>query len=132
MFTKRASDAGLTDVKIDGAGTGAWHVGNPPDRRATQHAAKRGYDLTPLRARQVTEEDFDAFDLILAMDKSNLQDLRAMAPDGSKANVKLFLDYAKNDQQEVPDPYYGGHDGFEEVLDLVEDASDGLIRSLKG
>ena len=131
VFTKRAEAAGLQGLHIDGAGTGAWHAGNPPDRRATKHAAKRGYDLTPLRARQVRESDFEDFDLIVAMDKSNLADLNAMAPAGSKAQIKLFLDYAPVGKTEVPDPYYGGDDGFEEVLDLVEAASDGLIKALK-
>ena len=130
VFTKRAKAAGLKVLHIDGAGTGAWHAGNPPDRRATKHAAKRGYDLTPLRARQVRESDFEEFDLIVAMDKSNFADLNAMAPTGSKAQIKLFLDYAPGGKKEVPDPYYGGDDGFEEVLDLVEAASDGLIKEL--
>ena len=90
VFTKRAKAAGLKGLHIDGAGTGAWHAGNPPDRRATKPAAKRGYDLTPLRARQVRESDFEEFDLIVAMDKSNLADLNAMAPDGQQSSNQTF------------------------------------------
>ncbi|GHA60549.1 phosphotyrosine protein phosphatase [Amylibacter ulvae] len=124
-----AADAGL-DVVVDGAGTGAWHIGNPPDRRASAMAAKRGYDLSDLRARQVSAGDFTDFDLILAMDNSNLQNLRQMAPNGASATIKLFMDYApQNPHREVPDPYY--NDGFDVVLDMVEQASNGLIASLK-
>ncbi|MCL4130662.1 UNVERIFIED_CONTAM: hypothetical protein GTU68_020288 [Idotea baltica] len=124
-----AGDAGL-DVVVDGAGTGAWHIGNPPDRRASAMAARRGYDLSDLRARQVSARDFTQFDLILAMDHSNLDNLRAMAPTNASATMKLFMDYApQNPQREVPDPYY--NDGFDTVLDMVEQASAGLIASLK-
>ncbi|WP_189641316.1 low molecular weight protein-tyrosine-phosphatase [Paramylibacter ulvae] len=129
VFRQMAADAGL-DVVVDGAGTGAWHIGNPPDRRASAMAAKRGYDLSDLRARQVSAGDFTDFDLILAMDNSNLQNLRQMAPNGASATIKLFMDYApQNPHREVPDPYY--NDGFDVVLDMVEQASNGLIASLK-
>ncbi|PIB23521.1 phosphotyrosine protein phosphatase [Amylibacter kogurei] len=129
VFRQMAADAGL-DVVVDGAGTGAWHIGNPPDRRATLMAATRGYDLSDLRARQVSARDFTDFDLILAMDNNNLQDLRQMAPTGAGAKLKLFMDYAPNNpHREVPDPYY--NDGFDVVLDMIEQASAGLIIEIK-
>jgi len=131
VFTAKAIDRGLTHLNIDGAGTGAWHVGNPPDKRATAHAKTRGYDLSPLRARAVSASDFENFDLILAMDNQNLADLRAAAPVNSKARIELFLSYQSSPTREVPDPYYGGAQGFEEVLDLVEAASEGLLDSLE-
>jgi len=131
VFTQKAKEAGLEHLKIDGAGTGSWHIGSPPDKRATAHAKRRGYDLSVLRARAVCADDFHEFDLILAMDQSNLSDLKGMAPVGSLAKIELFLDYEPSQTREVPDPYYGGDNGFEEVLDLVERASDGLIKSLK-
>lgn len=131
VFTKRAINLGHKDLIIDGAGTGAWHVGNPPDKRATAHAKKRGYDLTPLRARAVARTDFDHFDLILAMDQQNFDDLVRAAPKNPHARIEMFLDYEPSATREVPDPYYGGAQGFEEVLDLIEAASDGLLQKLK-
>lgn len=130
VFTKRAIDHGRTDLTIDSAGTGAWHVGNPPDKRATAHAQKRGYDLTQLRARAVSQSDFDHFDFIVAMDQQNFDDLNRAAPKNARAKIELFLDYEPSSVREVPDPYYGGAQGFEEVLDLIEAASDGLLASL--
>jgi protein-tyrosine phosphatase len=128
VFRGLAAKAGL-DVVTDGAGTGAWHIGNPPDRRAQTEAARRGYDLSDLRARQVTTSDFESFDLIVAMDRSNLANLQALRPGGSSAPVQLFLDYAPDQSlREVPDPYY--EDNFSEVFDLVETASRGLIAEL--
>ena len=133
IFEKHLADAGLSDqVRVDSAGTGDWHVGHAPDPRATEVAAGEGVDLTPQRARQVTPEDFHRFDLILAMDRSNLADLEAMAPADSRARVRLLLSYARHaDVDEVPDPYYGGASGFSRVIDLISDASDGLIRDLR-
>ena len=131
VFTAKAMKAGHTDLMIDSAGTGAWHVGNPPDRRASAHARKRGYDLSPLRARAVDPTDFEKFDLILAMDQQNLSDLKAMAPKNATAKIQLFLTYQHSSIREVPDPYYGGDQGFEHVLDLIEAASDGLLDALK-
>lgn len=130
VFTAKAVELGRTDLRIDSAGTGAWHVGNPPDRRATAHAKKRGYDLSPLRARAVSSADFDQFDLILAMDQQNLIDLVRAAPTDSRASIELFLDYEPSATTDVPDPYYGGDQGFEHVLDLIEAASDGLLAAL--
>lgn len=131
VFTAKAKSARLNHLTIDSAGTGNWHQGHPPDQRATQHAQKRGFDLTPLRARQVTKADFEDFDLILAMDKQNERDLLRLASATDKHKVRLFLSYGQSDEKEVPDPYYGGAQGFEHVLDLIEDASDGLINTLK-
>jgi protein-tyrosine phosphatase len=118
--------AGLAHrVSVDSAGTGDWHIGNPPDPRSQRHAAKRGYDLSALRGRQVAEADFHRFDLILAMDENNLADLQRLAPDGGhRAELRLFA------HVEVPDPYTGGAEGFERVLDLVETTSDIWVKNL--
>lgn len=131
VFAQKVIAAGRTDLTIDSAGTGAWHVGNSPDQRATAHAKRRGYDLSTLRARAVSQSDFEDFDLILAMDKQNLSDLKATAPKGSNAKIDLFLNYQSSLTLEVPDPYYGGDQGFETVLDLIEAASDGLLKALR-
>ncbi|KAB7616166.1 low molecular weight phosphotyrosine protein phosphatase [Amylibacter sp. SFDW26] len=128
VFRGLAAQAGL-DVIVDSSGTGGWHVGEQPDRRAMAEAASRGYDLSEQRSRQVCQEDFNQFDLILAMDKSNLNNLKSIAPCGSQAELKLFLEYAPNQPlTEVPDPYY--EDNFEGVFDLIEEASRGLIKAL--
>ena len=120
-------------VTVDSCGTGGWHVGEPPDRRATAEAARRGYDLSPLRARQVCPEDFRRFDDILAMDQLNLGELRGMCPSDYQGHLGLFLPFARGaDASEVPDPYYGGDDGFDHVLDLIEAASEGLLDELAG
>lgn len=134
VFRHRLQQAGLADqVRVDSAGTGAWHVGKAPDERARQAAAGRGYDLSPLRARQVRSHDFEDFDLILAMDQSNLQDLQSLCPVEYQHKIRLLLDYADEAaEREVPDPYYGDGDGFQRVLDLVENASDGLLSALRG
>ena len=121
-----------TRVEVDSCGTGAWHVGEPPDRRATAEAAQRGYDLSALRARQVCPADFQRFHYILAMDHNNLADLRALCPPDYPGHLGLFLSFADVwHEEEVPDPYYGGGDGFTHVLDLVEAASDGLLREIR-
>ncbi|TCO71269.1 low molecular weight protein-tyrosine-phosphatase [Rhodovulum euryhalinum] len=127
VFERMAAEAGLA-VEVDSAGTGGWHVGNPPDPRTIRAAAIRGYDLGGLRARQVHRRDFSEFDLILAMDRANLAELRRLQPEGNETPLRLFLDYADSPRDEVPDPYYDG--GFDLVLDLVEDAARGLIREL--
>lgn len=129
VFRERAARAGLGDrILVDSAGTGSWHVGHPPDRRAIAHAARRGYDLSPLRARQVTREDFRRFGWILAMDEDNLRDVAALRPDAFAGHLGLVLDFAPSlGVRKVPDPYYGGVDGFERVLDLLEEASEGLL-----
>jgi len=119
-------------VEVDSAGTHAYHAGSPPDERAIAAAARRGFDLTPLRARVVTLADFASFDLVLAMDEQNYRQLRGMAPEPHRERVRLFLDFAPHLQRrDVPDPYYGGATGFEEVLDLVEEAARGLLATLR-
>lgn len=118
-------------IRVDSAGTGDWHLGLPPDQRASASAARRGYDLTDLRARQVVAADFREYDYILAMDARNLGNLRQLAPADFTGELQLFLHYASGvDEREVPDPYYGGLDGFDHVLDLVENAARGLLDTL--
>jgi protein-tyrosine phosphatase len=115
-------------VEIDSAGTHGYHIGDAPDPRTVMAAAKRGYDLATLRARQVTALDFASFDYIFAMDRSNLDLLHQACPAQYRYKLGLFLQFAPNfDDDEVPDPYYGGIEGFERVLDLVEDAAQGVI-----
>jgi protein-tyrosine phosphatase len=132
VFESLRDQHGLTQaVAVDSCGTGDWHVGQAPDRRATAEAGKRGYDLSHLRARQVTAADFRRFHYILAMDHMNLADLRAMCPADYAGHLGLFLPYAAEAfTEEVPDPYYGGPDGFAQVLDLVEAASEGLLQQI--
>jgi protein-tyrosine phosphatase len=124
--------AGLDDyIEVDSAGTGDWHCGDPPDPRTVRAAAKRSYDLSPLRARQVSPRDFTHFDYIFAMDRQNLSELRDLAPAGTEHKVRLFLEYGSTGHDEVPDPYYRGHDDFELVLDLAEKASAALLDELR-
>ena len=124
--------AGLAaDVELDSAGTHGYHIGKAPDDRARKAAAMRGYDLSALRARRVSDLDFVRYDRILAMDRDNLDELRQVCPAEHHHKLGLFLEYSRNfREREVPDPYYGGAEGFEHVLDLVEDAATGLIDSL--
>jgi protein-tyrosine phosphatase len=118
-------------VEVDSAGTADYHIGEPPDSRSQRAALSRGIDLSTLRARQVAPRDFVHFDLMLAMDRQNLRALEAMRPAGSRARIRLFLEYAANiGRLEVPDPYYGDASGFEEVLDLCTAAARGLIEAL--
>ena len=119
-------------VHVDSAGTHAYHIGEPPDKRAQRAAERRGVSLAELRARRVIEDDFSRFDLILAMDELNVAVLREQCPEEHSARIGLFLDYAPQlGRVEVPDPYYGGSNGFELVLDLVEEASRGLLSQLR-
>lgn len=119
-------------IEVDSAGTAGYHVGQPPDPRTRQAAARRGYDLSTLRARIVEPGDFERFDLILAMDHENLEVLRRRAPGHARERLRLFLEFAPDGApDEVPDPYYGGPNGFEEVLDLVEAATRGLLEHLR-
>ena len=133
VFRKHLADAGLTDtVHTDSAGTHAYHVGEGPDRRARAAAERRGYSLEGIRARRVSDMDFEGFDLIVAMDDDNLYSLRDRAEEMHHDKLALLLDYARSsDLREVPDPYYGGAAGFERVLDLVEDASQGLLEAVR-
>ena len=119
-------------VHVDSAGTHAYHVGEPPDHRARRAAARRGIDLASLRARRVTPADFSRFDLVLAMDEDNYRLLRELSPPKCRSRVRLFMDFApETGRNNVPDPYYGGATGFEFVLDLVEEASLGLLAHLQ-
>jgi protein-tyrosine phosphatase len=119
-------------IEIDSAGTADYHIGAPPDLRSRRAAMRRGIDISGLRARQVTEDDFVRFDLILAMDRENLRELEAMKPVNSRASLKLFLEYAPDLKlRDVPDPYYRDAGAFEEVLDLTTAASRGLLASLE-
>lgn len=119
-------------VEVDSAGTHGYHVGESPDLRTQRAALERGYDLSQIRARRVAPQDLEYFDLILAMDKSNLDNLRRMAPPDKQDRIKLLMDYSENfDDEEVPDPFYGlGYD-FDLVIDMVEDAAKGLAKALK-
>jgi protein-tyrosine phosphatase len=120
------------DLEIDSAGTAGYHVDEPPDRRTRQAASRRGYDMSALRARVVEPKDFEYFDLILAMDRENLRALERRAPAHAHDRLRLFLEFAPEaGVSEVPDPYYGGPNGFEDVLDLIEAASRGLIEHLR-
>ncbi|WP_439861645.1 low molecular weight protein-tyrosine-phosphatase [Pseudomonas sp. MBLB4136] len=133
VFRHKLREAGLeARVQVDSAGTGDWHVGKAPDLRTRQAALRRGYDLSALRARQVAGDDFRRFDLILAMDGSNLQHLQRLRPSANAAELDLFLRRYQLALDEVPDPYYGGEDGFEQVLDLIEQASDALLAEIQG
>ena len=129
MLRKKAREAGLDDrIEVDSAGTADYHVDSPPDRRAIAHGERRGLAMKNLRGRQVGRDDFERFDFILAMDADNLADLQRIRPAGARAEVALLLSYAPGSgTREVPDPYYGGADGFETVLDLVDAAADGFI-----
>lgn len=133
VFRKLVTDQQLHDlVQVDSAGTGNWHVGKAPDRRSQAAAARRGYDLSGLRARQVNSSDFDEFDYILPMDDANFCDLQRMAPLHHQSKIRLFLEHAPQlGLKAVPDPYYEGEEGFEYVLDLVEAASTGLLSHIR-
>ena len=132
------TEAGLEDsIELDSAGTGAWHVGNPPDERAAETARARGIALEGA-AREVRREDFDDFDLLIAMDRKNLADLRRLAPDErARARIRLLREFDPAsaglgvDELDVPDPYYGGPRGFEDVLDLVHAACEGLLAQIR-
>ena len=126
-----AADGLMAKVEADSAGTHDYHVGEPPDPRTVKAAAARGFDLSTLRARRVIAADFQTFDLILAMDRGHFAHLNAMRPPDARAQVKLFLAYHPSGAlQDVPDPYYGGHEGFEHVLDMVEQTSRALLAHL--
>lgn len=133
VLRHQLKEAGLADViEVASAGTGDWHVGKQPDSRTQRAARLRGYDLSSQRAQQVRAGHFDEYDLVLAMDKSNLADLQAMRPGHARAELDLFLRRYEGILDEVPDPYYGGEQGFEQVLDLIEVACRGLVTELKG
>jgi len=125
---------GLSDrIEVDSAGTHSFHVGEPPDRRAQAHARRRGYDLGALRARSVVADDFEHFDLVLAMDRGHLQALRRMALATHHYKLHLTMHFSQErPEREVSDPYYGGEAGFEQVLDMVEAAAAGILAAATG
>ena len=132
VFLKRVTDADLIDsIEVDSAGTGDYHIGEKPDKRARSAAKLRGYDLSGLRARQVRVSDFEKFDYILAMDDNNLRDLLALCPPSLRHKVQMFMEFTDNNYLSVPDPYYSGVDGFQLVLNLAEEASDGLLAHIR-
>lgn len=134
VFRHRLAEAGLLDrVRVESAGTHGYHVGAKPDRRARTAALERGYEFDDLRARQVETADFERFDYVLAMDRDNLAMLERLGSgEGGRAEIALFLDYSPDlAGREVPDPYYGAMNGFEEVLDLVEAGADSLLAHLR-
>jgi protein-tyrosine phosphatase len=132
-FRKAVAEAGLSSrIEIDSAGTHGYHIGEAPDPRSVAAAARRGIDIAALQARKVEKADFNSFDLILALDKGHLHHLRALRRDEHKAEVRLLLDFHEQSRgRDVPDPYYGQDLDFELVLDLVEDASQGLLAHIK-
>jgi len=133
VLRRLIGEAGLEErVLVDSAGTHGYHVGEAPDARAQEHARRRGYDLSGLRARQVAEDDFERFDLILAMDRGHLAILRRLTPPEHRDKLRLFMEFAEGwDAAEVPDPYYGGEAGFENVLDMIEAGSRGVLAELQ-
>ena len=133
VFRQLIRTEGLSQrIKTDSAGTHAYHVGEPPDRRAQATAVRRGVDISDLRARKVSVVDFDQFHYVLAMDNENLQNLIAICPPRQRQRLHLFLDFAQQcNESEVPDPYHDGPQGFEQVFDLVEAASRGLLADIQ-
>lgn len=132
VFRRVAEDAGQAHLfEIDSAGMGDWHKGQAPDHRAQKAALARGVDISGQSARKVELEDFEDFDLILAMDGSNISDLYEIAPHAARHKIRRFLDFAPHlDEDDVPDPYYGGEEGFDRALDLIEAAAKGLLAEL--
>ena len=130
VFRHLVEERGLSErVVIDSAGTGSWHIGKPPDPRTIAAAGRRGYDLSALRARKVAEQDCAEHDFVIVMDTSNYETVSALCPDGE---VHRLLDFAPDHpERDVPDPYYGGEDGFDEVLDMIEEASAGLLAAVE-
>ena len=133
VFRQMVEAAGLAErIHIDSAGTHAYHVGEPPDPRAQETAARRGIELAEQRARRVSREDIALFDFILAMDQDNLSILHDIAEPEHRERIRLFMEFAPDMKiREVPDPYYGGQGGFDRVLDLVEAASAGLLETIR-
>lgn len=135
ILRKKLAEHGIADkVSVDSAGTGDWHIGKAPDERSQAAAVKRGYEISMLRARQVKAEDFDEFDYVLAMDHSNIENMQEFKPKGKvRTEPELFLKrFGTNTKViEVPDPYYGGEEGFENVLDLIEAACDNMVLEIK-
>lgn len=130
VFRHKVQAQGLP-IDIDSAGTHGYHIGSPPDKRSQAVAEARGYSCKGLKCRKVESADFERFDYILAMDNSNLEDLKGMSDSSYHDKIRLLLSFSSSKHQEVPDPYYGGKQAFELVLDLIEDACDGLLAHIK-
>lgn len=136
MFTKLAKDkgwlSGVNDIVIDSVGTGGWHVGKAPDQRMQDAMSTRGFDISHLRGREFSHSDFDRFEHIIAMDVSNQANIERMAPPTHKGRARLLLSYVEGlSQTDVPDPYYGGADGFEQCLDLIEAGVAGVVKDIE-
>ena len=132
VFRHQVAAAGLADaISTDSVGLEGWHVGNPPDPRSIQAAARRGVDISDLRARQLTQEDFDRFDLLLAMDDGHHRDMLRRATRNQRGKVRMFMEAACQPAPPVPDPYYGGPNGFESVLDMIEEGARAWLRELE-
>lgn len=132
VFRKIVTEEGLAEhIEIDSAGTHAYHVGEPPDRRAQTAAMRRGVDISGLRGRQATAIDIERFDYVLAMDRENYENLLAICPEGHEYKVRLFMEFAPHRPPDVPDPYFGGVSGFDRVLDLIEEAAAGLLEDIR-
>lgn len=135
LLRHKLREAGLDhQVSVDSAGTAGYHIGAPPDGRAQRHALQHGIDISGLRARQVRLRDFERFDLLLAMDEDNMATLMRLCPPGYESRVRLMMSFARRQdppRADVPDPYYGGPEGFDNVLDLLDDACDGLVAHLR-
>ena len=133
VFRHLVAEAGLADrIATDSVGLEGWHVGNPPDPRSTRAAAGRGIDISDLRARKLAPEDFDRFDLLLAMDEGHHRDMLRRAASARQGRVRMFMEAAAgHPAPSVPDPYYGGDDGFESVLDMIEEGARAWLRELK-
>ena len=133
VFRDLVQREGLADqIEIDSAGTHSYHVGSPPDSRAQATARSRGFDLSDLRARRAESIDFEHFDYVIAMDHDNHRGLSAICPPGYESRLHMFMSFApERGAEEVPDPYYGGDQGFENVFDMVSDASDGLLAHIR-
>ena len=133
VFRKLVEERGLShEIEIDSAGTGAWHINQAPDPRSQEAARRRGIDLSTQRARQVIPSDFNEFDYVLAMDEGNFDRLAGLCPSGFNSRLSLFLKFAPElGRREVPAPYYGGEDGFDVVLNLIEAASEGLLAEIR-
>ncbi len=133
VFKALVEREGLSDqISVDSAGVGSWHIGQSPDRRAQAAARGRGIDLSSQRGRQIKPQDFDRFDYVIGMDSQNHSDLSGLCPAGGEDRLHTFMQFAPHlGHADVPDPYYGGDDGFDVVLDLIEAASDGLLDDIR-
>jgi protein-tyrosine phosphatase len=132
VFRQLVQQEGLMElIEVDSAGTHAYHIGKPPDARAQAAARQRGIDLSRLRGRQARVEDLHRFDYVLAMDRENYENLIALCPPGLEQKIRLFMEFAPDEAEEVPDPYFGGASGFDRVLDMIDAAARGLLEDIR-